>query len=70
VELVQFVSIVESHVNTNIYTLSLLKINAVDSERTFLFLLHSLLNDMKADLIQLNNLPINHTGRTNHFRMA
>jgi hypothetical protein len=37
VELVQFVSVVESYVNTNIYTLSLLKINTVDSERTFIF---------------------------------
>ena len=40
VELVQFVSVVEScYVHTNIYTLSLLKINAVDSEWTFPFLL-------------------------------
>ena len=39
VELVQFVSAVESYAHTNIYTLSLLKINAFDSERTFLFLL-------------------------------
>ena len=30
---------VESYVHTNIYTLSLLKINAVDSERMFIFLL-------------------------------
>ena len=37
VELVQFMSVVESNVHTNIYTLSLLKINAVDCERTFLF---------------------------------
>ena len=35
-----YVSVVEScYVHTNIYTLSLLKINAVHSERTFLFLL-------------------------------
>ena len=39
VELVQFVSVVESYVYSNIYMLSLLKINRVDSERTFLFLL-------------------------------
>jgi hypothetical protein len=39
VELVQFMSVVESScVHTNIYTLSLRKINAVDSERKFFFL--------------------------------
>ena len=38
VESVEFVSVVECFVHTNIYTLSLLKRNGVGSERTFIFL--------------------------------